>query len=119
MPENFRPRPVSVTTPTIRPAPAQVAPTLSTPTEPPSSAFTSLDWPRPRNTPFSLISESESRAVSERRKLVKSDTTVAQKTDRTGEKPHIMNRTIEISDRKWYQYLAASTQTDSTFSKVV
>ena len=37
---NLRPSPVSVTTPTISPAAAQVAATVSTPTEPASSALT-------------------------------------------------------------------------------
>ena len=41
--------------------------------------------------------------MSRRRKLVKKDTTVAQNTDSTGEKPHIMKNTIEISERKWNQ----------------
>ena len=41
---NFRPRPVSVTTPTMMPAPAQVAATLSTPIEPPSIALKNGDW---------------------------------------------------------------------------
>jgi hypothetical protein len=36
---NFRPSPVSVTTPTMMPAPAQVAATFSTPMEPPSMAL--------------------------------------------------------------------------------
>ena len=42
-------------------------------------------------------------AVSRRRKLVTNETTVAQNTESTGENPHIMNATIEISDRKWNQ----------------
>ena len=98
---NLSPRPVSVTTPTMMPAPAQVAATLSTPIEPPSIALTKGDLkicarigPLPRNRSY------EKSAVSRRRKLVTNDTTVAQNTDSTGEKPHIMNATIEISDRK-------------------
>ncbi len=43
---NFSPSPVSVTTPTMMPAPAQVAATLSTPIEPASIALTKGDWNR-------------------------------------------------------------------------
>ena len=41
--------------------------------------------------------------MSRRRKLVTNDTTVAQNTDSTGEKPNSMKTTIETSDRKWNQ----------------
>ena len=37
--------------------------------------------------------------------------------DITGEKPHIMKATMEISDRKWNQYLRVRFQTVSTRSK--
>src|SRR6476646_6354371 len=101
---NFSPSPVKVTTPTMMPAPADVAATFRTPMVPPSSAFTRPEvhslgrmGPRPRNTSHG-ISEHSGRS-----KLVKADTTVAQKTDSTGEKPHIMKKTMEISDRKWNQ----------------
>ena len=57
--------------------------------------------------------------MSRRKKLVKNDTTVAQKTDSTGEKPHIMKNTMEISDRKWNQYLRVRFQTESTLSNLV
>src|SRR3546814_743544 len=42
-------------------------------------------------------------AVSGRKKLVRKDTTVAQNTDRTGENPHTMNATMDISEEKWNQ----------------
>ena len=42
MEENFRPSPVSVTTPTTMPAQAQVVAALSAPIEPSASARTSL-----------------------------------------------------------------------------
>jgi hypothetical protein len=52
---NLRPSPVSATTPTMMPAPAQVAPTLSMPIAPPSIALAkpefrtwSLTEPLPR-----------------------------------------------------------------------
>ena len=60
--ENFRPRPVSVTTPTTMPAQAQVVAAFSAPIEPSASAFTSL------------VGTS---AVSLRRKLSAKVTTVA------------------------------------------
>src|SRR5437762_978354 len=75
--------PVIVTTPTIRPAPAQVAATFSTASEPPSSAL--------RKPEFQTLFRGEffskrSNAVSRRRKLVANETTVAQNTDSSGEK---------------------------------
>ena len=83
---NFRPRPVSVTTPTMMPAPAQVAATDSTPIEPPSIALTKPDWKSfgasgrsPRNSAYG------SSAQSRWKKLVMNVTTVAQNTDSTGE----------------------------------
>src|SRR2546426_4660573 len=61
---NLRPRPVSVTTPTMMPAPAQVVATLSTPVEPASSALKNFDpkipftrGSRPRNRESSGRSE--------------------------------------------------------------
>ena len=45
---NFSPSPVSVTTPTISPAAAHVAATLSTPTEPAWSVLTSPEFHSPR-----------------------------------------------------------------------
>src|SRR5882672_617577 len=44
---NLRPSPVSVTTPTMIPAPAQMTATLSTPIDPPSSALKNFDWKMP------------------------------------------------------------------------
>ena len=41
--------------------------------------------------------------MSRRSMLVASATTVAQNTESTGEKPHIMKATIETSERKWNQ----------------
>src|SRR5213075_424492 len=116
---NFSPRPVSVTTPTMIPAPAHVAATFSTPSEPPESALIRPEFQkplmigaRPVNTSYGI------RAVSRRRKLVMAETTVAQNTDSTGEKPHSMKTTIEISDRKWNQYFFVRLQAPSTRSKV-
>src|SRR3990172_6885029 len=114
---NFRPRPVSVTTPTMMPAPAQVAATLSTPVEPASTTLKKGDGkiclaigPRPRNRSY------ENSAQSRCRKLVRNDTTVAQNTDSTGEKPYSMKITIDTSDRKWNQYFLVRFQSDSTCS---
>src|SRR5215212_1230030 len=102
---NLRPSPVSVTTPTMIPAPAQVAATFSTPSEPPASAFTRPEFhnplmigARPMSTSYGMSE------VSRRRKLVRAETTVAQNTERTGEKPHSMKTTMDMSDRKWNQY---------------
>src|SRR6185369_2570732 len=117
---NFRPRPVSVTTPTMMPAPAQVAATLSMPIEPPSIALTNGDVKSRRATEPPALNRSYGiSAVSRRRKLAANDTTVAQNTDSTGEKPHIMKNTIDTSDRKWNQYLRVRFQTESTLSKRV
>src|SRR5256885_14420688 len=116
---NLRPRPVSVTTPTMMPAPAQVDATFSTPSEPPASAFTNPEFhtPRPIGS-LPLNTSQEMSAVSGRRKLVSADTTVAQNTDSTGEYPHSMNTTIEMRERKWNQYRLARFHAVSTRSKV-
>src|SRR5207245_2628630 len=83
---NLRPRPVSVTVPTMMPAPAQVAATFSTPSEPPASAFTSPEPHRPRATGSFLLKTSYGiSAVSALRKLVTAETSVAQNTAITGE----------------------------------
>src|SRR6267142_7259994 len=114
---NFSPRPVSVTTPTISPAPAQVAATLSTAREPPSSALISPEPVMPRQMGiFPWKKSYEMSAQSRCRKLVTKDTTVAQNTDSSGEKPSNMKATIETSDRKWNQYFLVRLQADSTCS---
>src|SRR3954468_6599140 len=114
---NLRPRPVRVTTPTMMPAPAHVEATFSTPSEPPRSALMKLDCRRPRAMGARPRSTShESNAVSGRSKLVIADTTVAQNTDSTGEKPHSMKTTMETSDRKWNQYFLLRLHADSTCS---
>ena len=69
---NFRPRPVLPTTPTMMPAAAQVAATLSACFEPSLSAAISLGGHI---------------AVSRVKKLTAKATTVAQNTDISGEKP--------------------------------
>src|SRR5437667_1843673 len=116
---NLRPRPVSVTVPTMMPAPAQVAATFSTPSEPPASAFTSPESHRPRATgTFLLKTWYGMSAVSALRKLVTAETSVAQNTAITGEKPHSMNTTIDTSDRKWNQYFLLRLHADSTRSNV-
>ena len=85
---NLSPSPVLATTPTMIPAAAQVAATFSIWPEPSCSAATSLRQPI---------------AVSRRRNDTANVTTVAQNTDRIGEKPSTMNTTIETSETKWYQ----------------
>src|SRR3954467_11066320 len=88
---NLRPRPVSVTTPTMIPAPAQVAATFSTPSEPPERALISPEFHTHLTTGALPVSTSYGiSALSRRRKLVSAETTVAQNTERTGEKPHSM-----------------------------
>jgi hypothetical protein len=47
---NLRPSPVRVTTPTMRPAPAQVAATLSTASEPPFNACSKPEPSTPRTS---------------------------------------------------------------------
>src|SRR5258706_7056548 len=86
--ENLRPRPVSVTTPTMMPADAQVAATFSTPVVPASIACTKRRG---------IIADSR------RKKLTTNAVTVAQKTLTVGEKPITMKTTIEMSDRQWNQ----------------
>src|SRR5205814_821449 len=116
---NLRPRPVRVTVPTMMPAPAQVAATFSTPSEPPASAFTSPESHRPRPTGIFLLKTWYGMsAVSGLRKLVTAETSVAQNTAITGEKPHSMNTTIDTSDRKWNQYFLLRFHADSTRSKM-
>src|SRR4051812_38749241 len=99
MDENLRPSPVSVTTPTMMPAAAQVAATVSTPVVPASIAETRRFGPM---------------AVSRRKKLTRNAVTVAQNTLTDGEKPMIMKTTIETSDRKWNQYRFDSVHALST-----
>src|SRR5881394_703417 len=86
--ENLRPSPVSVTTPTMIPAAAHVAATLSTPVVPASIAAMNR---------FGYIADSR------RKKLTTKAVTVAQKTLTVGEKPITMKTTMETSDRKWNQ----------------
>ena len=85
---NLSPSPVLATTPTMMPAAAHVAATLSICAEPSLSAVSTLRQPHRR-----IASQ----------KLTAKVTTVAQNTESTGEKPNSMNATIAISDRKWYQ----------------
>src|SRR5512139_690428 len=101
----------------MRPAPAQVAATLSTEREPPSSALTSPEPAMPRQKEALPRSTSyEMSAQSRCRKLVTAATSVAQNTDSSGEKPISMKATIENSDRKWNQYFFVRLQADSTCS---
>ncbi len=44
------------------------------------------------------------------------DTTVAQNTESSGEKPSSMKAMIETSERKWNQYFFVRLQADSTVS---
>src|SRR5438477_11638818 len=101
----------------MMPAPAQVAATFSTPSEPPASAFTSPESHRPRPTGIFLLKTWYGMsAVSGLRKLVTAETSVAKNTAITGEKPHSMNTTIDTSDRKWNQYFLHRIHDDSTRS---
>ena len=84
-PASFSPRPVSETTPTMMPAVAVVAATDSTPRPPASSA------PASRRGPS---------AVSGRRKLRPTASTVAQKTARNAVMPAAISPAITIRDRK-------------------
>src|SRR4051812_39643990 len=103
----------------MMPAPAQVAATFSTPSEPPDKALISPDSHMPFVIGTFLSNNSYGMSdVSRRRKLVAAETTVAQNTDSTGEKPHSMKTTIDTSDRKWNQYFFVRLQADSTRSKV-
>ena len=98
----------------MRPAAAQVAPTLSMPTEPASSAFVSFErssmschQPDGRCTNAARSSSAQSRL----RKLVKNATTVAQNTAPIGEKPSSMKTMIATSDRKWKPVFRVSCHT--------
>src|SRR3954462_7183504 len=102
MAENLRPSPVSVTTPTMTPAAAQVAATVSTPGVPASIAEIKRFGPI---------------AVSRRKKLTRNAVTVAQNTLTVGEKPMIMKTTIDTSDMKWNQYRFESVHALSTTTK--
>src|SRR5688572_6886880 len=97
---NLRPSPVSVTTPTMIPAPAQVAATFSTDIDPPFKALIKPELKKPRPVRKNSYGMS---AVSRRRKLVANATTVAQNTESSGEKPSSMKAMIETSERKWNQ----------------
>src|SRR3979490_2914869 len=103
----------------MMPAPAQGAATFSTPSAPPATALPSPEFhgPRARGT-FLLRTPYGMSAVSGLRKLVTAETSVAQNTAITGEKPHTMNTTIDTSDRKWNQYFLVRFHADSTRSKV-
>src|SRR5215212_70526 len=108
---NLSPRPVRVTVPTMIPAPAQVAATLSTPSEPPSSDLTRPEPQRLRTIGIRPLRRSYGMSeVSRRKRLVKADTMVAQNTAMTGENPHSMNATMETSERKWNQYFRVRFQ---------
>jgi hypothetical protein len=82
-PATFSPSPVSVTTPTIIPAVAVVATTGSTARAPDASARARRDGPN---------------AVSRRRKLAATASTVAQNTARNAVTPLIIRTTIATSD---------------------
>src|SRR5262249_47264478 len=99
----------------MRPAPAQVAATLSTATEPPSSALTSPDSLTLFQTGFCPKVSNE---VSRRSRLVQNATTVAQNTASLGEKLNggSMKTMIATSDRKWNQYFFDRLHADSTRS---
>ena len=92
---------MSVTVPTIKPAPAQVAAMASTPVEPDASALVKLDLYKPDRIGSLPLNQAQGMmAVSSRNILENADTTVAQKTDITGEKPIIMKTTIEMREKK-------------------
>ena len=75
---------MSVTTPTMMPAPAQVAATLSTPSEPPASAFIDPERrSRARRLPSPEHVVRDERGVAPQ-EAGDADTTVAQNTDSTG-----------------------------------
>src|SRR3979490_2851819 len=103
----------------MMPAPAQGAATFSTPSAPPATALPSPEFhgPRARGT-FLLRTPYGMSAVSALRKLVTAETSVAQNTAITGEKPHSMIPTIYTRDRKWNQYFLLRFHADSTPQKV-
>ena len=87
---NFRPSPVSVTTPTMMPAAAQVTPTLSIPTVPSRSACTSRESRRALQSaagrqPDGCSIDQGSSAQSRCRKLTTKAVTTAQNTAAVGE----------------------------------
>src|SRR3954465_2189702 len=103
----------------MMPAPAQVAATFSTPSEPPESALIRPEFHNPDPIGSFPVKIPYGRSeVSRRKRLVRAETTVAQNTESTGEKPHSMKTTMETSDRKWNQYFLVRFQAVSTRSKV-
>src|SRR3972149_3348554 len=95
--ENFSPSPVSVTTPTMMPAVAQVVAAVSTLIEPSAIARTSF------------VGTSD---VSRVKKLMANVMTVAQNTDSVGEKPQIMKMTTATSEMKWKPYRRVNCQSE-------
>ena len=115
---NLRPSPVRVTVPTIKPAPAQVAAIANTPVDPEESALVRFELYSPEKIGSLPLNQAHGMmAVSSRNILEKADTTVAQNTDITGEKPNIMNTTMEIREKKWNQYFFVRDQALSAVSK--
>ena len=83
------------------PAAAQVAATFSTPTEPDSRDLRKPDVQRPRISGVLRVNTSYGISAHDGcKKLTARDTTVAQNTEASGEKPHSMKAMIAISDRK-------------------
>ena len=73
----------------------------STPVEPDASALVRLELYKPLKIGSLPLNQAQGMmAVSSRNMLENADTTVAQNTDMTGEKPNIMKTTIEISEKK-------------------
>ena len=104
---NLSPSPVNVTTPTINPAAAQVAPTLSMPTEPDSSALTSPEFAnnfmRRTGAPSAVRPLKNSRGIKAQstcKKLTRNAAMVAQNTDTAGENPNTIKTTMPINDMK-------------------
>ena len=98
---NFKPSPVLATTPTMIPAAAQTAATLSTCSEPSLSA---------------VINRRGTSADSRSRKLTAKVATVAQNTLATGEKPQTRKTRIATSEMKWNQYRRVNCHTDCSIS---
>ena len=114
---NFRPNPVSVTVPTMSPALAQVTAMPNTLVEPLAIAWVKRDEYSFLRISLGDLNKSQGRiAVSERIILVTADKTVAQNTDRTGEKPSNIKTTIDMSEKKWYQYFFTNSQVFSIAS---
>jgi hypothetical protein len=113
MSEKRRPSPVSVTTPTMIPAAAQVAATFNTPSDPASRAWAILEWRRTCQIhPGGRRANRDrsSSALSRLRKLTRNAATVAQNAAAIGVQPSRRKTTMASREKKWKPIVRVSCQ---------